>query len=1186
MKNLKKDKNAIYVTDGNEAVADVAYRINEICIIYPITPASSMGELPDLWASKGNKNIWNMVPDVVEMQSEGGVCGAMHGALQTGALATTFTSSQGLLLMIPDMYHISAELSPTVFHVASRAVASQGMTIYAEHSDVMAVRQTGFGMLCSDCVQTAHDNALIAQMISLETRVPYVHFFDGFRTSHEERNIVRLTDEQLKTLIDNELVYAHRERRLCSENPVARGVVQNNDIYFQGRESVNSFYEKTPEIVQKVMRQFKDVTGREYHTLEYTGHPEAERVVVVMGSAASTVRETAEYFAEQGEKVGCINVRLFQPFPSREFLKILPSTCRAIAVLDRTKEPGAAGEPLYQKITSVLMSEFSSGSFSKSLPKVVGGRYGLAGKAFTPAMIKAIFENLSQDCPKHDFTIGIKDDVTHTSLDYDSSFDIEAEDVYRAIFYGLGADGTVGANKNSIKILGEETDNFVQGYFAFDARKSGARTVSYLRISPRPILSAYKTQSAQFIGCHQFHFLDRIDVLQSVKEGATFLLNSPFSAKDVWQNLPQKIQQIIIDKKLKFYVVDAYKVAVESGMGKRINTIMQACFFELSDLLPKELAIQKIKSAVKKTYARKGEDVVQKNLTAIDKALENLHVVEVPQKADSGIEKIKLVPQDASDFMKNVIDKMLVDRGDELPISLIPNDGTYPLQTTRFEKHNVSFVVPEWHPDHCIQCGRCSLVCPHSVIRVKQADKKAIEKAPDNFQHMPLRSQLVVNSDLTDDKKFLLQVYVEDCTGCGLCVEACPRKDKAINMTEKALILEQEQENIRFFETLPYISDMTKDPTVQTIQFLQPLFEFSCACAGCGETPYVKLISQLFGDRAIIANACGCSSVFGGNLPSIPWAKNQKGHGPAWSSSLFEDNAEFGYGFRLTEDMFNRQAKNLLQLLVKEIGEEKVNALLNATQKTHQEIDTQRERVEELKAALKKVKDNRAKELLSIADYLVEHSIWAVGGDGWAYDIGFCGVDHVIASGRNINLLVLDTEVYSNTGGQASKATPRGAVAKFAANGEEKAKKDLGIMAMSYETAYVASISLGSSPAQAIRAIKEAEAYNGPSVILAYSHCIAHGIDMRQGMHLQDLAVKSGCWMLYRYDPDRAKQGLNPMQLDSKKPSIPISEYTKHENRFRILERINPKHAEELMKLAQEDIDKRWQQYEKMAKEE
>lgn len=1173
-----KVEQKIWVTDGNEAASSVAYRANEICIIYPITPSSQMGELADQWSAEKVPNYKGTIPEVIEMQSEAGAAGAIHGALQTGALATTFTASQGLLLMIPNMYRIAAELTPTVFHVAARAIAPQGMSIYCDHSDVMSTRATGFAMLCSSNVQEAHDMALITQAASLKSRVPFLHFFDGFRTSHEISKISYISDELISAMIDDALVIEHRERRMRAENPFVRGVIYNSDIFFQEREAVNPFYDNTIAIVKEYMQRFEKLTGRSYKIMEYFGHPQAEKVIILMGSGAETAMETVAHLQKNNEKVGVLKIHLFQPFSSNDLILQLPATCKSIAVLDRTKEPGAAGEPLYQRISTAILEAVTSGAL-KTYPKVIGGRFGLAGKEFTPGMVKAIFDELEKIEPKNHFTIGIEDDVTHASLNYDHKFSIEDDKVIRAIFYGLGADGTVSANKNSIKIIGEETDFDVQGYFVYDSKKSGSRTVSHLRFGPEKIRSTYLIKKANFIGCHLFNFVNKIDVLEFAADGATLLLNSPHAPEATWDYLPCSLQKSIIDKKIKFYVINAEKVAEETKMGSRINTIMQTCFFALANILPREEAIAKIKNAIAKTYAKKGEAIIKQNFIAVDHTLQNLHEMKHLTKVTSTCTIPEVVSHKAPEFVRNVIGKMIADKGDDLKVGSLNPDGTFPVETTKWEKRNVSLQAPVWNETACIQCGRCSLVCPHSIIRVKSCEANLLSKAPKSLKSAAMRGKDAGN------QRFVLQTYPEDCTGCGLCEETCPVKEKAIKLELKEPHLNDERINIEFFENLP-VNDRSKinSSTVMGMQFLEPRFEFCGACSGCGESPYIKLVTQLFGDRMIIANACGCSSVYGGNLPTVPWSRNAEGYGPSWSSSLFEDNAEFGFGFRLTEDKNQQQALELLQQLSDKLNADLVNSLKHAAQKTEEEIYQQRQRVALLKQQLVTIKDPRAKILLSLADYLVKHSIWSIGGDGWAYDIGFGGLDHVIASGRNINLLVLDTEVYSNTGGQASKSTSRGSVAKFAANGKGKAKKDLGMIAMSYGDVYVASISLGANPAHAIKAIKEAENYNGPSIIIAYSPCIAHGIDMRYGLRQQELAVKSGYWILYRYNPDLEQQGLNPLQLDSAAPTISFEEYAKNENRFRILAVQDPKRSKELMGLAQKDIERRWRKYEAMAK--
>jgi pyruvate-ferredoxin/flavodoxin oxidoreductase len=1176
----KTIQNSYCVFDGNEAASYVAYRTNEICIIYPITPSSGMGEFSDQWFSEGVKNIWGTVPQVVTMQSEGGAAGAIHGAVQTGGLATTFTASQGLLLMIPNMYSIAGDLTPAVFHVAARSIASHAMSIYGDHSDVYAARITGFTILGSSNVQEAHDMALVAQAATLRMRIPVLHFFDGFRTSHEVAKIEKLSDEQIKALIPEDLVLENRSRRLTPNNPTARGVVADYDTFFQGREASNSFYNKAPSVFEKVLQQFKELTGREYGLIDYYGDPEAQSVIVVMGSAAETIGETVDYLNQQGEKTGVLKIRLFRPFPKESFLKALPKTCKAIAILDRAKEPGAVGEPLYEEVVTTL-AENIAGLQNR---KIIGGRYGLASKEFTPAMVKAVFDELKKPEAKNHFCVGINDDVAHTSLDYNPGFVIEPDEVVRAIFYGLGSDGTVGANKNSIKIIGEETDLFAQGYFVFDAKKTGSKTVSHLRFGPKKIRSAYLINSANFIGCHQFGFTQKMDVLERAAPNATFLLNSSFAADEVWDKLPKSLQQTIIDKNIKFYVIDGYKVARESGMGAHTNTIMQTCFFALSGVLPREMAIEKIKEAIKKTYALKGEEVLQKNYSAVDNALAGLSEVKYPDKVTSTFDLLPVVSDKAPRFMQEVIGKMIAGKGDELPVSAFPCDGTYPTQSTCWEKKSIALEIPEWKQENCVQCGLCSVVCPHAAIRAKRIPETALENAPATF-----KSSKQLGPDGAGNC-FALQVYAEDCTGCGACVEACPinknKTDKqTLVMQAKPDNLEDARKNVEFFESLSVDQSKIDKTSVKGIQCADPMFEFCAACPGCGEASYIKLLTQLVGDRLLMADACGCTLVYGGYLPTTPWTVNKEGRGPAFGASLFEDNAEFGYGFLLAIEKHQEQSLELIAELASEINDpELINSIVNATQKNDAEISTLRSQISKLKNCLEKIDNPRAKQLLSIVDQLVKQSIWAVGGDGWAYDIGFGGLDHVLASGRNIKALVLDTEVYSNTGGQASKATPRGAVAKFAAGGKPTAKKDLGLMLMTYGNIYIANIAIGADPAQAIRAIQEADNYDGPAIVIAYSHCIAHGIDMRKGMSQQKLAVQSGYWPLYRYNPDRAKEGLNPLQIDSQKPSIPFSEYAKNENRYQILERTKPEVSKELMKQAEEDIARRWKMYEALQK--
>lgn len=1171
--------------DGNEAAAYVAYRVNEVCAIYPITPSSTMAELADQWASEGKKNIWGGIPDVVEMQSEAGAAGTVHGALQGGALTTTFTASQGLMLMIPNMFKIAGELTACVIHVAARALATQGLSIFGDQQDVMTVRPTGFAQLASSSVQEAHDMALIAQAATLEARIPFIHFFDGFRTSHEVNKLTLLSDEQLRAMIDEDLVIAHRRRALNPDNPFIRGTAQNPDVYFQARETPNIFYLKTPAIVEAAMDKFAEVAGRRYKLFDYYGAPDAERVVIVMGSGAETARETVEYLAEKGEKVGAVHIHLFRPFSASHFFAALPTTTKAIAVLDRTKEPGGMGEPLYQDVLTCFVEAMAAGSLpAGTMPKIIGGRYGLSSKEFTPAMVKAILDELSKDAPKNHFTVGINDDVTHTSLDVDPLFSTEPDDVFRALFYGLGADGTVGANKNTIKIIGEDPEFYAQGYFVYDSKKSGSQTVSHVRFGPNPIRSAYLINQAHFIGCHQFNFVMKTDVLALARPGATFLLNAPFAADEVWDQLPRPIQQTIIDKKLKLFVIDASKVARDTGMGSRTNTIMQTCFFAISGVMPKEQAIEKIKYSIKKTYGKKGDDVVRKNFDAVDHTVAHLHELPVPAAVTSTMEMLAVVPDAAPDFVKSVTAVMMAGRGDELPVSAIPVDGTFPSGTTRWEKRNISQYVPQWEPEICIQCGNCSFVCPHGVIRSKLYDKSLLDQAPSTFPSAPIDARGF------PDTRYTLQIYAEDCTGCTLCVEVCPAKSKseagkkAINMAWKDDILDGAIANVKFFETLP-VNDRSRVDfsTVRGTQFLEPLFEFSGACAGCGETPYVKLVSQLFGDRMMVANATGCSSIYGGNLPTTPWTVNNEGRGPSWSNSLFEDNAEFGLGMRLAADRHMELARFLLRHAAADIGEDLVAAIISASQRTESEIRRQRERVAALKARLNEFDTLWSKQLLSVADHLVRRSIWILGGDGWAYDIGSSGVDHVLATGRDVNVLVLDTEVYSNTGGQASKSTPLAAVAKFANAGKQVGKKDIALQAISYGNVYVARIAMGANPQQALLAIREAEAYEGPSLILAYSHCIAHGINMQKGLDQQARAVHSGHWPLIRFNPDVREEGVNPFVLDSPRPTIKLREYAENELRYRMLARTNPKAADQLMEMAQAAIDRKWRLYEDMA---
>ena len=1173
-------KNVIMI-DGNEATASVAHRLSEVIAIYPITPSSGMGEFADEWSAKGKKNLWGTTPLVIEMQSEGGAAGAVHGALQTGALTTTFTASQGLLLMIPNMYKIAGELTSTVFHVAARAIAAHALSIYGDHQDVMAVRQTGWALLSSGSVQEAHDFAAIAQAATLKSRVPFLHFFDGFRTSHEVNKILQLTDEELRSLVDDDLVRAHRARALSPEHPVLRGSAQNPDVYFQMREAVNPYYAAVPGITQEAMDKFAEVTGRQYNLFDYFGHPEAERVVVVMGSGGETVVETVKHLAANGEKVGAVLVRLYRPFALENFIQALPTSVTSIAVLDRTKEPGASGEPLYLDVVNALVEG------GRSSVKTIGGRYGLSSKEFTPAMVKAVLDELIKSEPKNHFTVGIHDDVAHTSLDFDPSFMIEPEGVVSCVFFGLGADGTVGANKNSIKIIGEETDNFAQGYFYYDSKKSGTVTMSHLRFGPEPIRAPYLVEfnQANFVACHQFSFLERVNMLKYAKKGATFLLNSLYGPEEVWDHLPVEVQKDIIEKQLKFYVINGYEVAEKTGMGGRMNTIMQTAFFAISGILPREAAIAEIKHSIEKTYGKRGEAVVRKNFEAVDATIANLYEVKAPAEITSKITRRQSVPSEAPEFVRNVLGEIIGANGDNIPVSAFPVDGTFPTGTTQWEKRNIALEIPVWDEDLCIQCGKCVMVCPHAVIRHKVYDEKLLTGAPETFKHMPSKFK-----EFSQGYAYTVQVAPEDCTGCTLCVEVCPVKDKtqvgrkAINMAAQPPLRETEVKNWDFFMEIPDLDRKLINPsTIKNSQLLRPLFEFSGACAGCGETPYVKLVSQLFGDRSVIANATGCSSIYGGNLPTTPWAVDSKGRGPAWSNSLFEDNAEFGLGMRLTIDKQGEYARELLASFEKELGKEFVDAVLDANQADEAGIDAQRERVAELKNKLGKLSDSRAKDLVSLADSLVKKSVWIIGGDGWAYDIGYGGLDHVLASGRNVNILVLDTEVYSNTGGQASKSTPRAAVAKFAMGGKGLPKKDLGLIAMSYGYVYVARVAMGANDQQTLRALLEAESYDGPSLVIAYSPCIAHGYDMAKSLEQSKLAVQSGHWPMYRYDPRLAEQGQNPLIIESKEPSIPISQYAYNETRYKMLTQLDEARAEQLMQGAQHDAKSRWTLYQQMA---
>ncbi len=1175
--------------EGNEAAAYVAYKFSEVIAIYPITPSSGMGELADYWASHQDPNLWGTVPTVVEMQSEAGAAGACHGALTTGALTTTFTASQGLLLMIPNMYKIAGELTPAVFHIAARAIAAQGLSIFGDHGDVMAARSAGWAQLFSASVQEVMDMATIAHAATLEARIPFLHAFDGFRTSHEINKIEKLSAEDMLAMVDEELVRAHRARGLTPDAPVMRGTAQNPDTYFQGRETVNPYYLAVPEIVQSKMDVLAGLTGRQYHLFDYVGAPDAERILVMMGSGCGAAEETVEYLAAQGEKVGLVKVRLYRPFSVEHFLSALPATTKVIGVLDRTKEPGATGEPLYQDIITAVAEGYGSGSLPfATLPRVVGGRYGLGSKEFTPAMVKGVLDMMAASGLRNHFTIGINDDVTHTSLDYDPSFSVEQEDAVRAMFWGLGSDGTVGANKNSIKIIGEETDNYAQGYFVYDSYKSGGRTISHLRFGPRPIRGTYQIQSANFIGVHQFGFLESYKVLDQAAQGATLLLNAPYPTEEVWDHLPRAVQETIISKKIRLYVIDAYDVARNNDMGTRINTVMQTCFFAISNVLPREEAIVRIKEAIKKTYGKRGEAVVRKNFAAVDDTLEHLHEVTVPTEVTSTIAMPPAVSAMAPAFVQEVTAKMLAGQGDSISVSQMPADGTFPVGTTKWEKRNIAQEVPVWDPDVCIQCGKCVLVCPHSVIRAKVVDGADLESAPEGFLASDARWREL------PDQKYTIQVSMEDCTGCSICVEVCPAKNKsavgrkAINMEPQLPLREEGRTFWEYFLSLPGRLASDEDlayTNIKNIQLLEPTFEFSLACAGCGETPYLHLLSQLYGDRALIANATGCSSIYGGNLPTTPWTTNDTGRGPAWSNSLFEDNAEFGLGMRVTLDKQVEYATELVQRMSGTLGDDLVSAILANPQDNDAQISQQRALVEQVKAKLQGVNEPAVKDLLSLADKLVKKVVWIVGGDGWAYDIGFGGLDHVLASGRNVNILVLDTEVYSNTGGQSSKSTPLAAVAKFAAAGKPTPKKDLGLMATTYGNVYVARIAMGASDTQTVKAFLEAESYEGPSLIIAYSHCIAHGINMQMGMEQQALATQSGYWPLYRYDPRLKEAGKNPFQLDSKEPKIPLRDFAYNETRYRMLAQSDPVHAEDLMVKAQAALTERWEQYKQLAQQ-
>jgi pyruvate-ferredoxin/flavodoxin oxidoreductase len=1171
--------------DGNEAAASVAYRANEVVAIYPITPSSPMGEFADEWSAQGKANIWGTVPLVVEMQSEGGAAGAVHGSLQAGALTTTFTASQGLLLMIPNMYKIAGELTAFAMHVSARTLATHGLSIFGDHSDVMACRQTGFALLASNSVQEAHDMALVAHAATLRTRLPFLHFFDGFRTSHEVAKIEQLSDDDLRAMLPTDLIEAHRRRAMTPDRPVLRGTAQNPDAYFQSREAVNRFYTACPDVVQETMDRFGELTGRQYHLFDYVGDPEAERVVVLMGSGAETVHETVEWLLTRGEKVGVLKVRLYRPFSSRAFTAALPSSVKAIAVMDRTKEPGAPGEPLYMDVVAALREAQEEG-FARSTvpPTVIGGRYGLASKEFTPAMVCAVFAELAAARPKPCFTVGITDDVTGLSLPFDRDLDTEPDDVSRAIFFGLGADGTVGANKNSIKIIGEETSNFAQGYFVYDSKKSGAITISHLRFGPRPIQSAYLVKRANFVACHQFVLMEKYDVLGYAVPGAVFLLNAPYGPEEVWDHLAREVQQQILEKRLTFYTIDAVDVARKTGMGGRINAIMQTCFFAISGVLPRDEAIEKIKESIEKTYGRKGDEIVRRNWQAVDETLANLHEVKVPERVTATKSLPPTISADAPEFVQRVIGVIASNNGDLLPVSAFPVDGTWPVGTTMWEKRNIALEIPVWDAEICIQCNKCVLVCPHATIRAKYYDPELLKDAPPTFKSTAFRSQEIKGS------KYTLQVAPEDCTGCSLCVMVCPVKDKtnpkhkAVNMAPQIPLREPERENWAFFLSLPEPDRTRIKPDVKGSQFLTPLFEYSGACAGCGETPYVKLLTQLFGDRLLIANATGCSSIYGGNLPTTPYTTNSDGRGPTWSNSLFEDNAEFGFGFRLALDSLSEQAEDLVRTLAQQVGPDLADAILQADQSSEAGIAAQRERVVLLRKKLAGGNTPAARRLELIADYLVRKSVWVVGGDGWAYDIGYGGLDHVMAMGRKVNILVLDTEVYSNTGGQQSKSTPRGAVAKFASAGKAIAKKDLAMMAMTYGSVYVARVAFGAKDTHTVNAFLEAESYPGTSLIIAYSPCIAHGYDLAMGVEQQKLAVETGYWPLFRYDPRRLEEGKSPMQLDSGPPKGDLAKFLYNEARFRMVEGIDHERARDLLVAARRDVQMRYKLYELLAK--
>ena len=1164
------------IMDGNEAAAYIAYRTSEVCAIYPITPSSTMGELADEWSSNGVKNIYGEIPKVIEMQSEAGAAGAIHGALQGGVLATTFTCSQGLLLMIPNMYKIAGELTPAVFHIAARALATHALSIFGDHSDVMATRATGFAQLFGSNPQQAMDMAMIATAATLKSRIPFLNIFDGFRTSHELNQVEVLPDAIIKQMIDENDVNSHRQRSLNPEHPFVRGTAQNPDVFFQSREAANKYYLHTPDVVESTMKRFEKLTGRSYKLFEYYGHPQAERIIIIMGSGVGPVHEVTDHLNDLGEKVGYINVHLYRPFSLKHFMEALPLSTKNIAVLDRCKEPGAIGEPLYMDVINALHHEWKY-----KMPEVIGGRYGLASKEFNAGMAKAVFDELKKEKPKNNFTIGIDDDVTHTSLEWNKNFSLEDQHLFRGLFFGLGADGTVSANKNTIKIIGEETNNYVQGYFVYDSKKSGSLTVSHLRFSGKSIRSTYLINSANFIACHHFNYLKKYDILRDAEENAVFLLNSPYPQDEVWQKLPRKIQEEIIEKQLKFYVINASQVAKETGMGSRINSVLQTCFFAISNVIPREEAIQYIKNAIRKTYGRKGEEVVQKNYRAVDMTLDNLFRIDYSQFTTGDREIEASISGNAPDFVQNVLGKIIAGEGDELPVSAFPIDGTYPSGTTQWEKRNIAEQVPVWDPQLCSQCGKCYFVCPHAAIRVKVYDREFLADAPSYFKHVdPIGKEF-----LKDKEAYTLQVAVEDCTGCKLCTEVCPIESKtqsghkAIDMMDVLPLKETEKGNWDFFLSLPDI-DRTRvnKTTVKGSQMLEPLFEFSGACSGCGETPYLKLLSQLFGDRMIVANATGCSSIFGGNLPTTPWTSNYEGCGPAWANSLFEDNAEFGLGIKLATDKKREMALRLLQGLREEVGSELADAILNNSESNETEIILQRKNVNELKIRLKDIRNEGSWRLYQVAGFLEKKSIWIVGGDGWAYDIGFGGLDHVLSTGENVNIFVMDTEVYSNTGGQKSKASPLGASAKFAVKGKTTGKKDLAMQAIAHGEAYVAQIAMGANDVHALKTILEAEAFPGPSIIIAYSHCIAHGYDMCHGLEQQNLAVKTGYWPLFRYNPSKEKG--QRFTIDCKPPSVALNEFLYHENRFATIKNNFPEKAAEFLGMANENVLKHWERIE------